>query len=116
MFKIHHYILNLDGLTWIITWIYKAAQKEQLVETFKSDPSEFHNEEEEATNINLIDLPVGVQEADDWPYPSLLPNETIHLWHYAHFSNKEQILQSLCIYHFDCMQFETNTSITITQL
>lgn len=53
-----------------------AGQKEQLTETCRSGPSGFWSEEGKDTNINL---PAGAQEADDWPYYSLLPNETIHV-------------------------------------
>lgn len=56
------------------------------------------------------------QEADDWHYPSLLPDENIHPRRVGRAPEKEQVLQSLGMYHFVCKQLETNTDITVTQL
>lgn len=56
------------------------------------------------------------QEVDDWQYPSLLPDDSIHPKRVSMALGKEQVLQSLGMYHFVCKQLETNTDITVTQI
>lgn len=107
----HHYRVNLDGLTWIVTWICKTVKKDQIVECIgkhtkmtqveRRGRNYEHQHHPDDASGGLRMLVTG----------HILPSWQIKPPTSEGWAEREQRLQSLHIYYFDCTQ---NIQITIT--